>query len=240
MSNRFLIVNADDLGASPGVNAGIAHAHRHGIVTSASLMVHGSAAAAAAEYAREHPGLSVGLHVDLAEWRVRDGGWEPVYARVATDDASGVAREVSGQLARFRELTGREPTHVDSHQHVHRDEPVASICRRLADALGVPLRHFGAARYCGDFYGQGRNGASLPESISATHLVATLTALPPGVTELACHPAQPADLDDMYGSAREEELRALCDPLVFEALGREEISLVSFADRRLRASFEGC
>jgi predicted glycoside hydrolase/deacetylase ChbG (UPF0249 family) len=41
---RLLIVNADDLGLSEGVNAGIAEAHERGIVTSASLMVRQGAA----------------------------------------------------------------------------------------------------------------------------------------------------------------------------------------------------
>ena len=59
---RTLVVNADDFGASEGVNRGIAHAHVHGIVTSTSLMVTGRAPEHAAELAREHPELGVGLH----------------------------------------------------------------------------------------------------------------------------------------------------------------------------------
>src|SRR5687767_10207836 len=62
---RYLIVNADDFGLSPGVNAGIVAAHENGIVTSASLMVRKLAAAEAADYGRRHPKFSVGLHVDL-------------------------------------------------------------------------------------------------------------------------------------------------------------------------------
>lgn len=234
MSRRLLIVNADDFGASPGVNRGIAEAYEHGIVRSASLMVHGGAAAEAAAYARERPALSVGLHVDLGEWRLRDGRWEEVYERVPPADGAAVAAELHRQLAAFRLLTGRDPTHVDSHQHVHRAEPAASACRELAAALGVPLRHAGPIRYCGAFYGQDRNGAALPEAIGVAHLVATLAALPSGVTELACHPAKPADLDDMYGSAREDELRTLCDPRVARALRQEGIAPASFGDLRAR------
>src|SRR5437870_3779943 len=44
MAARYLIVNADDFGLSPGVNRGIIEAHEHGIVTSASLMVRWPAA----------------------------------------------------------------------------------------------------------------------------------------------------------------------------------------------------
>ncbi|CAA9359468.1 MAG: Cellobiose phosphotransferase system YdjC-like protein [uncultured Nocardioidaceae bacterium] len=39
LAGRWLIVNADDFGASKGINAGIARAHDTGIVSSTSLMV---------------------------------------------------------------------------------------------------------------------------------------------------------------------------------------------------------
>ena len=78
MSGRFLIVNADDFGLSPGVNRGILETHERGILTAASLMVRAPAAAEAAAAAHDHPRLSVGLHLDLGEWICRDGAWEPV------------------------------------------------------------------------------------------------------------------------------------------------------------------
>ncbi len=62
---RYLIVNADDFGLSFGVNRGIIEAFEHGVVTSASLMVNWIGAAEAAAYARQHPTLSLGLHIDL-------------------------------------------------------------------------------------------------------------------------------------------------------------------------------
>src|SRR6185503_13954375 len=79
MQERSLIVNADDFGLSPGVNAGVARTHEQGILTSASLMVRRPAAAAAAEYAQGTPALGVGLHVDLGEWARIDGEWKAVY-----------------------------------------------------------------------------------------------------------------------------------------------------------------
>ena len=68
---RSLIVNADDFGQSTAINRGIIRAYEQGVVTSASLMVLWPAAKEAANYARLHPSLSVGLHVDLAEWSYR-------------------------------------------------------------------------------------------------------------------------------------------------------------------------
>src|SRR5690349_482814 len=94
---RYLIVNADDLGQSPGVNRGIFQAHRDGIVTSASLMVRWPAAGEAAAYARAHPDLSVGLHLDLGEWEFRGGAWVARYEVVPPGDAAAAAEEAARQ-----------------------------------------------------------------------------------------------------------------------------------------------
>src|SRR6478736_3085115 len=110
-AERFLIVNADDFGQSPGVNRGIIKAHEQGIVTSASLMVRWPAAPDAAAYAVAHPQLSVGLHFDLGEWACREGAWLPVYEVTSIDQLESVQEELSRQLTAFRRLLGREPTH---------------------------------------------------------------------------------------------------------------------------------
>src|SRR5207302_249202 len=131
--NRFLIVNADDFGQSLGVNRGIVEAHEKGIVTSASLMVRWPAAAEAAAYARAHAGLGLGLHVDLGEWAYRGGTWTLLYQVVPADDRAAVSAEVDRQVESFYRLVGTGPTHLDSHQHAHRDEPLRSILREVAD-----------------------------------------------------------------------------------------------------------
>src|ERR1041385_7040917 len=124
---RFLIVNADDFGRTPGVNEGIQEAHECGIVTSASLMVRWPAAQEAAQYSRKHPELSVGLHLDLEEWAYQHHTWVRLYEVVPPGDSAAIAREVGGQLDRFLDLMGKPPTHLDSHQHAHWKEPVPSL-----------------------------------------------------------------------------------------------------------------
>ncbi len=64
---KKLIVNADDLGLTPGVNRGVLRAFQDGIVTSASLLVTGSAFEDAVALARQNPDLDVGLHLTLVE-----------------------------------------------------------------------------------------------------------------------------------------------------------------------------
>jgi predicted glycoside hydrolase/deacetylase ChbG (UPF0249 family) len=228
---RTLIVNADDFGQSPGVNRGVAEAHDRGIVTSASLMVRWPAATPAAGYARLHPELSVGMHFDLGEWAYRDGGWHPVYEVLSTEEASAVRREVGRQLEGFRRLLGRDPTHLDSHQHVHRDQPVGHVLAEVADELGVPLRdHTPGVRYSGEFYGQTGTGRPYPRAITLASLLGILVELPSGITELGCHPGLGRDLDSMYLAEREQEVEVLCHPRVPEAITEEGIRLVSFRD----------
>jgi predicted glycoside hydrolase/deacetylase ChbG (UPF0249 family) len=226
---RTLIVNADDLGRSPGVNRGIATAHEQGIVTSASLMVRWPAAREAGDYGRGHPELSIGLHVDLGEWAYRAEEWSPVYEVDPLVDRSTVEKEIARQLADFRDMVGRDPSHLDSHQHVHREEPVRPVLVELAEELGVPVRHFTPGiHYCGDFYGQTPKGYPMPEAITVESLLTIISELPPGVTELGCHPGESDDLESSYLTERIREVEVLCDLRVRAAVAEGEIELRSF------------
>src|SRR4051812_13484115 len=62
---RYVIFNADDFGASNGVNRGIVECHRNGVVSSTSLMVSGRAVDEAVELAASNPDLAIGLHFDV-------------------------------------------------------------------------------------------------------------------------------------------------------------------------------
>jgi predicted glycoside hydrolase/deacetylase ChbG (UPF0249 family) len=225
---KSLIVNADDFGQSPGINAGIIQCHERGIVTSASLMVRWPAAAAACEYARNHSRLSVGLHVDLGEWICRNDEWFPLYQVVTQESQAAVREEVSRQLKMFQEFMGRDPTHLDSHQHVHLHDPLKSIVREIGAHHRIPVRHFSAIRYCGDFYGQLSDGSTYPDGVSIDRLIQLLSELPEGVTELSCHPGLDDDVDSMYRSERSLEVKALCDPAVRDCLRSQGLLSRSF------------
>jgi predicted glycoside hydrolase/deacetylase ChbG (UPF0249 family) len=230
VSERTLIVNADDFGRSRGVNRGVIRAHEEGVVTSATLMVRSPGAEEAATYARRSS-LSVGLHLDLGEWEYRDYEWHTRYQVLATETAETVTDEINGQLERFERLIGRPPTHLDSHQHVHREEPVRTALLHVGERLGVPVRAVtpGIA-YSGVFYGQDAEGTPVPEAITVEALVGTIETLPPGITELGCHPATEADHDSTYGQERVQEVETLCDPRVRAAIDGCGVVLRSFAD----------
>ncbi len=211
---RWLIVNGDDFGMSRGINRGIVEAHEAGVLTSTSLLVDGPASEDAVALAGAHPNLSVGLHLEL--------------------DAAGperAAAECERQLARFLELVGELPTHVDSHHNVHDDLRVLPLVLRLAEHAGVPLRGHRGARHVGKFYGQW-GGRTHPEQIGVDGLLRLLDAeVHEGVTELSCHPGyvEPG-FRSSYLAERELELRTLCDARVRDGIRAREIQLIGFRD----------
>ena len=142
---RRVVVNGDDFGLTPGINRAIVEAHVAGIVTSTSAMVRQPEASDAASLALAHPNLGVGLHVDLGEWAYIDGSWTALYHVVDTDDHDAVASEVDLQVARFHDLFGRPPSHLDSHQHVHNDFPAPEVLIDRGSRLEIPVRGAGAS-----------------------------------------------------------------------------------------------
>jgi predicted glycoside hydrolase/deacetylase ChbG (UPF0249 family) len=222
-AGKLLIVNADDLGLSPGVNEGIVQAHTGGIVTSASLMVSGPAAAEAAALARDHPGLSIGLH-----W-VGDGAGQ---AGLDTGDGDAVRDEFAAQLDAFVSLVGREPTHVDSHHHLHREQHLIGLLRELVAPLGVPLRGDGRVAHVGGFYAQWEWKVTKLEYVSVGFLQWLLREeVGEGWTELSCHPGVVrGDFESVYLEERAAELRTLTDPEVMGTIRELGIELVNYEE----------
>ncbi len=194
-------------------------------------MVRSSAANEAAEYARAYPALSVGLHFDLGEWRYSRGDWIEAYRVVDTEDVSAVRDELQQQLARFVKLLGREPSHLDSHQHAHRSELIRTLMLEVAVRLNVPLRSYtNGLAFLGSFYGQTDEGETLPAGISLKQLVSLVGSLPLGWTEMSCHPGHANGLDSVYVKEREEEVCVLRSPGAREALACAGVKLRSFCD----------
>jgi predicted glycoside hydrolase/deacetylase ChbG (UPF0249 family) len=221
---KLLIVNADDFGASAGINRGIVDCHVRGVVTSTSMLIDGAAADEAAELARQNPRLSVGLH-----WNIGEGD-----GAVDTADHAAIRAEWDRQLARFAALLGQPPTHVDSHWHVHAREDLLPLFRELTAPLGVPLRGDGGVAWIGGFYGQWEWKVTDLEHVSVEFLEQVLREeVGPGWTEIACHPGYvEAGDDDVYLREREAELATLTDPRVRDAIERLGIRLASYADYR--------
>jgi predicted glycoside hydrolase/deacetylase ChbG (UPF0249 family) len=223
---RHLIVNADDFGASVGINQGIVEAHRRGIVTSTSLMVDRHAADQAAQLAGNNTGMSIGLHFE-----------EPPGSESL--DEAAVRSELERQLTRFHELMGRGPTHIDSHHHAHREPRCSAIFKATASKLGVPLREASRVIYIGGFYAQWEWQVTNLEYVSVDFLDQILrTEVLAEWTELGCHPGYVSDdFSSVYLTERDAELRTLTDGRIRETLAELEIELSSYADY---AVINGC
>ncbi|MCU6671242.1 chitin disaccharide deacetylase [Enterobacteriaceae bacterium H4N4] len=147
----LLIVNADDFGLSKGQNYGIAEACRHGVVTSATALVNGDAIDHAVALSRDLPALGVGMHFVLTlgipltsmPSLTRDGmlgKWIWSMAEQGTLPLDEIARELDCQFNRFVDLFGREPTHIDSHHHVHMIPAIFPLVAEFARRKGIALR----------------------------------------------------------------------------------------------------
>jgi chitin disaccharide deacetylase len=217
---RRLIVNADDFGLTEGVTHGIVDAHVAGIVTSTSLMVDWPAAEYAAELMRGHPALSVGLHF------VDDGP--------DLDQPGHAEREFARQLERFRALTRSEPTHVDSHHHVHVTR--ISTFAPLVAPLGVPLRADGRVRYLGAFYAHPRPGEVDQDRIRPEFLLALLESEATAeFSELGCHPGRVTEeLSSSYGPERAIEIATLTEAGLRARIRALGLTLSSYHDWRAR------
>jgi hopanoid biosynthesis associated protein HpnK len=151
---RRLIVNADDFGRSAASNAGVVRAFRDGILTTASLMVSGEAAAEAIAIAREHPRLGVGLHLTLCcgqatlvrggpgEWVDEQGRFDSHPARAGCRVFFGrgmgslLRREIGAQFERFRQA-GLPLDHVNGHLHFHMHPVVLRILAEETSRWGI-------------------------------------------------------------------------------------------------------
>ena len=247
---RTLIVNADDFGLTRGVSRGILEAHQRGIVTSTTVLVNRPIDPALVEGLKSSA-LGVGLHLNLTlgapvsnPKRVpslvdADGQFiRDAREAAARADKDEARIELGNQIDRFRSLMGRFPTHLDSHHHVGRHEPILPLVLDFARALKVPVRSQddqvrAAAREWKLRTPDHFIGESGPEPYwTADRVLDHLRALPEGVTEFMTHPGYyDEDLAySRYGRQRDIELAGLTDPRARELIEREGIRLAHFAD----------
>ncbi len=216
---KLLVVNADDLGYDPEIDRGILEAHARGIATSATAMVETPFAAAALRGAPRS--LGIGLHAVL----------DPA-APAGAAEAS-----LRAQLARFEELRGAPPTHLDSHKHAHAAPRVLEAVAAVAAERRLPVRAIDAAmqgelrrrgvvtadRFLGD--------AALRPAWTPERLLEAALAVEEGTTEIMAHPGyRPAHARTSFGPEREVELLALCDGRVRAALEARGVVLGTYAD----------
>jgi len=149
---KKLIVNADDLGLSSPINAGIIQSHASGIVTSTSIVASGQAFEEGVQLAHNYPELGVGVHLTLVEENsvspnlptlaphaVLPRTYGELVKKVITRQIPllEIEKEFRAQIEKCM-LAGINPTHLDSHQHTHALPLIFPIAIRLANDYKIP------------------------------------------------------------------------------------------------------
>ncbi len=154
---KYLIVNADDYGRTPGVSKGIRKAHRDGIVTSTTaLMNMPGIEEELRTVMREEPDLGLGVHLVLTSGspllppgdldsitggRKTFPGQEDFIRRLDAINPEQAAAEWEAQIRKFISVTGRNPDHLDSHHHAtYFSEPLFEKFLGLAKKIACPIR----------------------------------------------------------------------------------------------------
>jgi len=150
---KCIVVNADDLGYSPGVNQGIVVAHQRGVLTSASLMVDMPASRDGARLTRDLPALSVGLHANLA-----DASGQPL---VSLETGEGCGEVLQQQLDRFDELMGRLPT---PSTRITTSTATPACSRTSSSWRRSTSCHYGSTHRCAIYPASTDSGVAVPTS----------------------------------------------------------------------------
>ncbi|WP_312470374.1 chitin disaccharide deacetylase [Neobacillus sp.] len=242
-----LVINADDFGYSKGVNLGIIEAFNFGVVTSTTMMTNMPGAEHAAALAKDNPGLGVGIHLvvdcgtpvnnDVPSLIDEKGSFHNVEGLVQIAEVVDIEKEFTSQIEKFLSF-GLNPTHIDSHHHVHSHERIYPIMEKIAQKYQLPIRkvsddpkHTSNSRlqtvqcFIHEFYGNELTSRSF------IHLLDKVLSYE--TVELMCHPAfidEPLLTGSSYALQRVRELAILTDKEVRDAIVDRKIKLVTYKE----------
>ncbi len=153
---RKLIICADDLGMTEGVNEGILLTYKYGLVTDTSLLVNGPAFYHAVKIAKKSK-MPVGLHVNITSYspilplknvktlcsgkefhRPDLRKWD--FSFLDKANPKEVEREIMAQFSLFRKKVGKLPSHLDSHKCEMGDPKVLSVIKKISLKYKIPVR----------------------------------------------------------------------------------------------------
>ena len=258
---KKVIINADDFGYSPAVNAGIIKAYQDGILTSTTLMANMPGCLGAVALANQYPSLGVGVHLVLTCGHAMTKGktisqngrfysLKDYHERRSQIDDGEIFEEWCYQIDYLLEK-GLQPTHIDSHHHLHTFSENLSITKRIAQKYQLPIRNAYDLE----------NNISLPYQIGATGFL-DLTNYPHirdlshsfedlkrgcleeiksvldkvkdnSITELMVHPAYVDEIllfNSSFNIARVKEVSLLCDEDVADLFRENQIELCHYGN----------
>lgn len=151
---KCLIVNADDLGLTSGINRAVIEGHTRGIVTSTTIMANMPAFDEAVRLAKDHPDLGVGLHFNITQGKPLAAASQVHSLINERGEFLGTSTALAGRAFNGRlsveeisiELrsqiekvfdAGLRLTHIDSHKHSHALPQVCGAIIRTIKDYGI-------------------------------------------------------------------------------------------------------
>ena len=243
-----VVINADDFGLTEGVCAGIVKAiHAGGVTATTAMACVPGAVERLKRWAPKIPG-HIGAHLQLTSGApvlppervpslVHDGGQFPAVRKQVRAKTEEILFEWRAQIELLLGA-GIEPTHLDSHHHIHRLPAALPAFCELAKQYGLPARAvdvemMGNLRTAGvpcvgrtltDWYGGELSVGSLVNVLKEGRRESREA----GSFEVMCHPGfVDADLRPLsrYVDDREKELAVLCDGALQQQLAVAGFSL---------------
>ena len=248
---KRLIVNADDFGLTAGVSAGIVKSIANGVVSATTAMVcEPDFIENIQRFAGEIEGR-IGLHLQLTDGTpcapletvsslINDHGRFPrSWRELGSPNADDIRREWHAQMERLCEL-GIQPTHIDTHHHVHRLPQIFEVFAEIAAAFGVPGRAL-TPRMAQALRSRGVAGAGYceirwpdsgfePEKFLSLVEQAFTIAGTHETVELMCHPGfcdEELSRKTTHAAGRYRELETLCDPRVGAGLRELGVEVIT-------------
>ena len=269
-----LIINSDDYCRTSPISRGVREAHRQGVVSSTTCMMNFPNAAEDIELAlKETPELGLGVHLVLTSGpplsapeavptlvtaENRFPGLSEFLSHLDQVNPEEVKAEWRLQIEKFVRVSGRPPTHLDSHHHSsYYTKDFFRAMLELAQEFGCAIRQVtaqdsgflrGLPKMVGEtilayapllirefnisttdaFY-----ASFYDEQATKEDIIGILERLPKdGLYELMCHPGYSdaaLEASSIYNRQRERELAVLTDKEVKDAIRQLDIELVTFA-----------
>ena len=150
---KNIIVNADDFGLTNDISDAIIKVFKKGNLSSTTLMTNMPGTDYAIKLAKENPKLGVGLHFNISE------GYSSLGISSITNskgifykkmnligriifnqiDLNDVKSELENQY-NYLIKAGIEPTHLDSHQHIHMNPKIFKVVADFAKTKNINIR----------------------------------------------------------------------------------------------------
>lgn len=265
---KRLIINSDDYGRTPEISRGIRESHLRGVVTSTTCMMNIHSTADDLIIAlKETPKLSLGVHLvltmgeplmpremvpSIVDANGKHFKYDPFIENIPNLNLEEVKTEWRTQIERFIHVTGRKPTHLDSHHHSSYFSPalfrsMLEMAKEYECPIRYPLVTGDTSR---EFAETVKQTPALLQEFNTRHpdvffvnfydetatkenLLNIINNLPDGISEIMCHPGYVDEAfarESTYNFQRERELEVLTDPEIRQAIEAQGIQLATFAD----------